>query len=98
MRHALVNHAVARLTGKRGEGAVVLPISEALDVAVEDDATLLAVNDAVDRLARESSRLASVVECRYFGGYDDAETACALDISERTVRRDWTLAPGLAAS
>ena len=92
MRHALVNHAVARLTGKRGEGAVVLPISEALDVAVEDDATLLAVNDAVDRLARESLRLASVVECRYFGGYDDAETARALDVSERTVRRDWTLA------
>jgi DNA-directed RNA polymerase specialized sigma24 family protein len=44
------------------------------------------------RLARDSLRLAQVVECRYFAGYDEAETARALDISERTVRRDWILA------
>ena len=92
MRHALVNHAVARLAGKRGDGAVPLPITAALDVPVEDDATVLALNDALSRLARESLRLAQVVECRYFAGYDDAETARTLDISERTVRRDWTLA------
>jgi len=92
MRHALVNHAVARLAGKRGGGAVALPITAALDVAVEDDATMLALNEALGRLARDSLRLAQVVECRYFAGYDDAETARALDISERTVRRDWTLA------
>jgi DNA-directed RNA polymerase specialized sigma24 family protein len=53
---------------------------------------MLALNEALGRLARESLRLAQVVECRYFAGYDDAETARALDISERTVRRDWTLA------
>jgi len=92
MRHALVNHAVARLAGKRGDGAIPLPITAALDVAVEDDATVLALNEALGRLARDSLRLAQVVECRYFAGYDDAETARALDISERTVRRDWTLA------
>lgn len=92
MRHALVNHAVARLAGKRGDGATPVPITAALDVAVEDDATVLALNEALGRLARESLRLAQVVECRYFAGYDDAETARALDISERTVRRDWTLA------
>jgi RNA polymerase sigma factor (TIGR02999 family) len=92
MRHALVNHAVARLAGKRGAGAIALPITAALDVAVEDDATMLALNEALGRLARDSLRLAQVVECRYFAGYDDAETARALDISERTVRRDWTLA------
>ena len=92
MRHALVNHAVARLAGKRGGGAVALPITAALDIAVEDDATMLALNEALGRLARDSLRLAQVVECRYFAGYDDAETARALDISERTVRRDWTLA------
>lgn len=92
MRHALVNHAVARLAGKRGAGAIPLPITAGLDVAVEDDTTMLALNEALSRLARDSLRLAQVVECRYFAGYDDAETARALGISERTVRRDWTLA------
>lgn len=92
MRHALVNHALARLAGKRGDGVVPLPLTEALEVAIEDDATMLALNDALGQLARSSVRLAQVVECRYFAGYDDAETALALDISERTVRRDWTLA------
>jgi RNA polymerase sigma factor (TIGR02999 family) len=92
MRHALVNHAMARLANKRGDGAIPLPITAALDVAVEDDATVLALNEALGRLAHDSLRLAQVVECRYFAGYDEAETARALDISERTVRRDWTLA------
>jgi RNA polymerase sigma factor (TIGR02999 family) len=92
MRHALVNHALARLTGKRGSGTAALPITAALDVATEDDATVLALNEALGKLARDSLRLAQVVECRYFAGYDDAETARALDISERTVRRDWLLA------
>ena len=92
MRHALVSHAVAKLAEKRGDGAVHVPITAALDVAADDDATLVALNDALARLAKDSLRLAQVVECRYFAGYDDAETARALDISERTVRRDWTLA------
>ncbi|MET0231320.1 MAG: ECF-type sigma factor [Rhodanobacteraceae bacterium] len=92
MRHALVNHALARQAGKRGDGVTPLPLAAGMDVAVEDDASLLALNDALGRLAVESLRLAQVVECRYFAGYDDAETARALDVSERTVRRDWTLA------
>lgn len=92
MRHALVNHALARSSGKRGQGTAHLPISAALDIADDDDASILALNEALARLAAESLRLAQVVECRYFAGYDDAETALALDISERTVRRDWTLA------
>ena len=92
MRHALVNHALARLAGKRGDGAPHVSITAALDVATDDDASILALNEALGRLAKESLRLAQVVECRYFAGYDDAETALALGISERTVRRDWTLA------
>lgn len=92
MRHALVNHAVARLAGKRGDGAAHVSITAGFDVAIEDDATMLALNEALGRLADESLRLAQVVECRYFAGYDDSETALALGISERTVRRDWTLA------
>ena len=92
MRHALVNHAVARLAGKRGEGATHVSLTGAASLSVDDDANLIALNDALGRLSSESERLASVVECRWFAGYDDAETAVALGISERTVRRDWTLA------
>lgn len=92
MRHALVNHAVARLASKRGDGAIHLPLNEALDVAGEDDASIIALHDALGRLAKGSTRLAEVVECRFFAGFDEDETARALGVSERTVRRDWTLA------
>src|SRR6187551_581807 len=63
MRHALVSHAVAKLAEKRGDGAVHVPITSALDVAVDDDATLVALNDALGKLAKDSLRLAQVVEC-----------------------------------
>lgn len=93
MRHALVNYAEERRAAKRGGGAVHLPLDAALDVADEgNDDQVLAVNEALGRLAAESPRLARVVECRYFGGWSEVETAEALGISERTVRRDWTLA------
>lgn len=52
-------------------------------------AEVLAVHEAVDRLGAIEPRLAQVVEMRYFGGYSDAEIAEALDLNERTVRRDW---------
>jgi RNA polymerase sigma factor (TIGR02999 family) len=92
MRHALVNHAAEHKAAKRGGGEEALPLLAAFDVAVEWDSSILALNDALGRLGNESPRLAQVVECRYFGGYTDVETACALGLSERTVRSDWTLA------
>ncbi|HEX7435653.1 MAG TPA: ECF-type sigma factor [Caldimonas sp.] len=92
MRHALVNHALERLTAKRGQGAVHVPLTEALEVAAASDESLVALDDALELLAKQSLRLAQVVECRYFAGYDEVATARALGISERTVRRDWTLA------
>ncbi len=92
MRHALVNHAQARVALKRGDGAAHLPLTESLQIAGESDALILELDEALARLAQESLRLAQVVECRYFAGYDERETANALQISERTVRRDWTLA------
>ena len=61
-------------------------------MAVASDESLLAVDDALALLSKQSLRLAQVVECRFFAGYDEAATARALGISERTVRRDWTLA------
>jgi RNA polymerase sigma factor (TIGR02999 family) len=92
MRHALINHAEARVTAKRGAGAQHLPLTAGLDVAADSDETVLAIDDALARLAEHSLRLAQVVECRYFAGFSEHETARALDLSERTVRRDWTLA------
>lgn len=92
MRHALVNHAEARLAAKRGGGAVHLAWNEELDAAAESDESIVALNEALERLARRSHRLAAVVECRFFAGYDEGETGRALAISERTVRRDWALA------
>ena len=92
MRHALVDHAVEQIAAKRGHGAEHLPWTDGLDVAVASDENLVALNDAVAQLANQSLRLAQVVECRFFAGYDEKSTALALGISERTVRRDWTLA------
>lgn len=89
MRQALVDHARAQLAAKRGGRA-----PESLeDVAVEpywiSDDKLLALDEAMQRLSALSPRLTHVVECRFFGGYSDAETARLLDVTARTVRRDW---------
>jgi RNA polymerase sigma factor (TIGR02999 family) len=92
MRHALINHALARQAGKRGGGSPHVPLDEALDGGVPADHTLLVLDQALERLARHSLRLAQVVECRFFAGLTDHDTARALGISERSVRRDWTLA------
>jgi hypothetical protein len=53
---------------------------------------LVTLDEALKRLALEAPRLAQIVECGYFGGYDEQATARALSLSERTVRRDWVLA------
>jgi RNA polymerase sigma factor (TIGR02999 family) len=93
MRHILVNHSRDRLAAKRGGGAVITSL-EPDDIAVEegDDETVLQVNDALSRLAALNLRLARVVECRFFAGYDEEETARALGVTDRTVRRDWVKA------
>ena len=92
MRHVLVNYAMARHAAKRGSGAEHLPLTAADHVTTNEDETLLNLNEALERLAQQAPRLAQVVECRYFGGYDEPSTARALNLSERTVRRDWALA------
>jgi RNA polymerase sigma factor (TIGR02999 family) len=92
MRHVLVNHANARLAAKRGAGLQDRGLTAADHVVVEKDEILVNLDEALTRLAQEAPRLAQVVECRYFGGYDEQATARALGISERTVRRDWAVA------
>jgi RNA polymerase sigma factor (TIGR02999 family) len=92
MRHVLVNHARARIAAKRGAGVEHLPLNAADNVAPEQDEMMVSLNDALAKLAIEAPRLAQVVGCRYFGGFDESSTARALQLSERTVRRDWALA------
>jgi RNA polymerase sigma factor (TIGR02999 family) len=92
MRHALVNHAKAGVAQKRGAGAVHVSLTQAGELGIDTDEGLIALNEAIDELAQESPRAARVVECRYFAGYSEPETARVLDISERTVRREWTMA------
>lgn len=89
MRHALINHAEAQRAGKRGGGAVHVTLSHADGIAVDSDDSLLEIDDALKRLARVNPRLADVVECRFFAGYGEEETATALGISLRTAQRDW---------
>lgn len=89
MRHALINHAQARLADKRGGGSLHLTLSHATDLSIDTDEGMLALHAALERLADEMPRLADVVECRFFGGYGEEDTARALGISLRTVQRDW---------
>jgi RNA polymerase sigma factor (TIGR02999 family) len=90
MRHALINHAAAQRAAKRGGGAVHVTLSHAEDVeSSRDDDRLIEIDEALKRLARTTPRLADVVECRFFAGYGEEETAAALGISLRTAQRDW---------
>ena len=91
MRHVLVDQARARAALKRGGTRTVALDEEA--IAVDDSAeTLMAIDEALDRLAAVEPRLAKVVECRFFGGLSEREIAEALGVTERTVERDWVKA------
>jgi RNA polymerase sigma factor (TIGR02999 family) len=92
MRRILVDFARQRQNLKRGGGAQQISLDEALAVAPERGADLLALDEALDRLAALNARQARLVELRYFGGLSEEETAEALKISLRTVQRDWNLA------
>jgi RNA polymerase sigma factor (TIGR02999 family) len=89
MRHALINNAAARLTDKRGGGQQHLTLSNAESLGVDTDEGLMLLHEALQRLATEMPRLADVIECRFFGGYGEEDTARALGMSLRTVQRDW---------
>ena len=93
MRHILTDEARARRAERRGGGAIVLAIDEALDSEKgSDDLDLLALDLALQALAKIKPRQSRIVELRYFGGLSVKETACVLEISEDTVMRDWRYA------
>ena len=92
MRRILVDHARAQRSVKRG-GAQRRVAIDSADLAVEDRAeVLLALDEALDRLMHFDQRTAQVVECRFFGGMTEEDTADGLGIGLRTVKRDWARA------
>ncbi|HEY0929225.1 MAG TPA: ECF-type sigma factor [Gemmatimonas sp.] len=94
MRRVLIDHLRRRRTEKRGRAQTPVTLDDGINGQSERDADLVALDDALDELAQFAPRLAQVVECRYFGGLTELETAEALGITERTVRRDWVKARG----
>lgn len=95
MRRILIDYARRHVAEKRGGGAQRVTLDEAVQLAAGERAdTLVAIDDALERLALLDARQASVIEYRFFGGMTEAETAEALGVTERTVRRDWTKAKG----
>ncbi|MEO6056387.1 MAG: ECF-type sigma factor [Gemmatimonadales bacterium] len=93
MRRVLMDYARRNRAARRGGGAVRLTLGDDV-AAAERGEMLLALDEALDRLAALDRRLAQVVECRYFGGLTEQETAEALGVTRRTVQRDWAKARG----
>jgi RNA polymerase sigma factor (TIGR02999 family) len=91
MRQILVDHARARLAKKR-DGGLRVTLVEDLAVAEPGEVDVLAVDEALSRLAALDPQQARVVELRYFGGLSIRETSQVLGISEATVKRDWATA------
>ena len=93
MRRILVDYARRHHAAKRGAAARRVPLESVEELAVDERAELLvALDDALERLAALDGRQARVVECRFFGGLTEEETAEALGIGLRTAKRDWAKA------
>ena len=98
MRHILIDYARRRRAQKRGNAPVAVDLDK-IQLSVDDSIdTLVALDDALTRLHALSPRLVQVVECRFFVGMTEEETATALGITSRTVRRDWLKAKGWLAA
>jgi RNA polymerase sigma factor (TIGR02999 family) len=99
MRSVIVNSIRERIARKRGGGSRPLTLSTQLPVnAAADEQTILRVHEALEALEQADPRLAEVAQMRYFGGYSELEIAETLDVTERTVRRDWEKARLLLAA
>jgi RNA polymerase sigma factor (TIGR02999 family) len=92
MRNLLVDHARTLARAKRGGGAVEVSLEAVADFSGLDPEDLLALDDALRRLAEVDSRASRIVELRYFVGLTTEEIAEVLGASEKTIRRDWSAA------
>jgi len=89
MRRILIDYARRHNTQRRGSGAPAAALDESFAVSEVDLDTAIEVDALLHRLQRISPRQAQVVEMRFFGSLNESDIAVALDIDERTVRRDW---------
>jgi RNA polymerase sigma-70 factor, ECF subfamily len=92
MREVLIDHARRRAAGRHGGGRRRVSLDAALDYFEEQGLDIVAVHEALDRLAERDERQAQVMTLRYFGGMTVHEVAAALGVSVVTVERDWRLA------
>jgi RNA polymerase sigma factor (TIGR02999 family) len=92
MRQVLVNHALSHKAAKRGGAEVKLPLDEAVSVTKQQDVDLVALDEALSRLAVLDPQQSRIVELRFFGGLTIEEAAEVLRISPATVKREWTTA------
>jgi len=92
MRRILVDAAWARESEKRGGGALKVNVEAAALLSPERDSSLIALDDALTAFAAVAPRQARLVELRYFGGMSEDEISEILNISPRTIRRDWEFA------
>ena len=93
MRRILIDYAKTKHRVRRGGRRSDVPLEEALTIGVSGtDFDLLALDEALNRLAEREAHLAKIVELRFFSGLDVAETAEVLSVSESTVKRDWAMA------
>lgn len=89
MRQILIDYARSRVRQKRGGGAEHAVLDEARVAATGEAEHMLELDLALKKLAEVDPRLVRVVECRYFAGFSEQETAEALGVSLRTAQRDW---------
>lgn len=89
MRQVLVDHARRRRAARRGGEWAATTLTDGVQGIAFDPDEILALNEALEQL---DPRQRQVVECRFFAGMEEQEIAVALDLSERTVRRDWVKA------
>ncbi|HET6972431.1 MAG TPA: ECF-type sigma factor [Pyrinomonadaceae bacterium] len=89
MRHILIDHARAHARDKRGGGAVKVSLNDALVVAEDQASHFIALDEALRALESLDPQKGKIVELRYFGGLSVEEAAEVMNISPRTVRREW---------
>ena len=92
MRRILVDHARGKGRVKRGGGRIRIQLDEGLALSPQRDEDILAVDEALAKLAKVDPRQAAIVELRFFGGLSVAEVAEVLGLSKRTIEGEWTVA------
>jgi len=92
MRRILVEHARGRARVKRGGNPVRVTLTDVASLTQQDPAEVLALDAAIRRLEEQDPTAADIVRLRFFAGLSVEETAAMLDVSERTVKREWAFA------